>query len=169
MSKHLLISRRAVLRGVGATLALPLLEAMTPLTAHGAPAAKAPLRMAFLYVPNGKNMGEWTPKTEGADFEMAGTLESLAPFKNDLLVLSGLTLDKARANGDGGGDHARAMAAFLTGRQPRKTHGADIRAGVSVDQLAAQQVGKATRFPSLEIGCEEGLNAGNCDSGYSCA
>src|SRR6516225_589813 len=141
MSKHLLISRRAVLRGVGATLALPLLEAMTPLTAHGAPAAKAPLRMAFLYVPNGKNMGEWTPKTEGADFEMAGTLESLAPFKNDLLVLSGLTLDKARANG----------------------------AGVSADQVAAQKIGGRTRFPSLELGCEGGRNAGNCDSGYSCA
>ena len=169
MSKHLLISRRAVLRGVGATLALPLLEAMTPLTAHGAPAAKAPLRMAFLYVPNGKNMGEWTPKTEGADFEMAGTLESLAPFKNDLLVLSGLTLDKARANGDGGGDHARAMASFLTGRQARKTHGEDIRAGVSADQVAAQKIGGRTRFPSLELGCEGGRNAGNCDSGYSCA
>src|SRR5205085_1075828 len=77
--------------------------------------------------------------------------------------------DKARANGDGPGDHARAMAAFLTGRQPRKTHGADIRAGVSVDQLAAGKVGSETRFPSLELGIEKGLNAGNCDSGYSCA
>ncbi len=84
-------------------------------------------------------------------------------------MLSGLTLDKARPNGDGAGDHARAMAAFLTGRQPRKTHGADIRVGMSVDQVAAEKVGKATRFASLEIGCEGGKNSGNCDSGYSCA
>src|SRR6185437_8019992 len=97
------------------------------------------------------------------------TLHPLAPVQNDLLVLSGLTLDKARANGDGGGDHARAMAAFLTGQQPRKTHGADIRAGTSVDQFAAEKIGKATLFASLEIGCEGGKNSGNCDSGYSCA
>src|SRR5437868_5018280 len=82
---------------------------------------------------------------------------------------AGLTADKARAHGDGPGDHARAMATFLTGRQARKTDGADIRIGVSVDQVAAQAVGQATRFPSLEIGCEGGKNAGNCDSGYSCA
>jgi hypothetical protein len=169
MKKHLLLSRRAVLRGVGATLALPFLEAMSPLTALGAPAAKAPRRMAFLYVPNGKNMAAWTPKAEGADFELSETLTPLAPLKEDLMVLSGLTLDKARANGDGGGDHARAMASFLTGRQARKTHGEDIRAGISADQVAAKKVGGRTRFPSLEIGCEGGRTAGNCDSGYSCA
>src|SRR5262249_36067182 len=85
------------------------------------------------------------------------------------LVLTGLTCDKARANGDGPGDHARAMSAFLTGCQPRKTAGANIKAGVSADQLAAQRIGHATKFASLEIGCEGGRQAGNCDSGYSCA
>ena len=95
-------------------------------------------------------------------------LESLAPVKNDLLVLSGLAADKARPYGDGGGDHARAMAAFLTGVHPRKTDGNDIRAGTSVDQLAALRVANETRLPSLEIGCEAGGMAGNCDSGYSC-
>ena len=93
----------------------------------------------------------------------------LHAVKDDLLVLSGLTLNPARALGDGGGDHARAMASFLTGRHPRKTDGADLRAGISVDQVAAQRIGQATRFPSLEIGCEGGKNAGECDHGYSCA
>jgi hypothetical protein len=168
--KDLHISRRTVLRGIGATIALPWLEAMLPRTLLGAPApAVAPRRMAFLYVPNGIDMANWTPAAEGALTTLPATLQPLAPFQKDLLVLSGLTLDKARPHGDGGGDHARAMAAFLTGRQPRKTHGADIRVGMSVDQLAAEKIGKATRFASLEIGCEGGKNSGNCDSGYSCA
>jgi hypothetical protein len=156
---------------VGATVALPLLEAMLPQTALGAPpqAGKPLLRLAFLYVPNGKHMPDWTPEALGANFELPATLKPLQPLKQDLLVLSGLTCDKARPHGDGGGDHARAMSAFLTGAQPRKTHGADIKAGISVDQLAAQKVGRATRFASLEVGCEGGRNAGNCDSGYSCA
>ncbi len=172
MRDHLLLSRRTVLQGVGATVALPLLEAMMPETVFGAPAATAataPKRMAFLYVPNGKHMPDWTPKTVGASFELPATLKPLAPYKSDMLVLTGLTCDKARPHGDGPGDHARAMAAFLTGAQPRKTSGADIRVGLSVDQLAAQRVGKATRFASLEVGCEGGRTAGNCDSGYSCA
>src|SRR4029078_6087514 len=88
--------------------------------------------------------------------------------KSDLLVLTGLTADKARANGDGGGDHARALGAFLTGCQPRKTDGNHIRAGVSVDQVAASRIGDKTRLASLEIGAERGAMAGNCDSGYSC-
>ena len=96
-------------------------------------------------------------------------LEPLGAVKDEILVLSGLTLNPARALGDGGGDHARAMASFLTGRHPRKTDGADLRAGVSVDQLAARSIGRSTRFPSLEIGCEGGKNAGECDHGYSCA
>jgi hypothetical protein len=154
---------------MGAMVALPWLEAMMPRTLFGAAPAAAPRRMAFLYVPNGIDMANWTPAAEGALATLPPTLQPLASFQKDLLVLSGLTLDKARAHGDGGGDHARAMAAFLTGRQPRKTHGADIRAGISVDQLAADKIGKATRFASLEIGCEGGKNSGNCDSGYSCA
>jgi hypothetical protein len=163
------VSRRAVLRGLGAAVALPWLEALLPRTALGAAPAKAPLRMAFLYVPNGKHMADWTPAAEGAAFTLPKTLLPLKEVKDDVLVLSGLALDKARPNGDGPGDHARAMASFLTGRQARKTHGADIRVGISVDQLAAQKVGQATRFPSLEVGCEGGRSAGNCDSGYSCA
>jgi Protein of unknown function (DUF1552) len=165
------ISRRTVLRGLGATLALPWLEAMGPLMAWAAgTTAKqaAPNRMAFVYVPNGKNMADWTPKAEGAAFELPAILEPLQEVKDDFLVLTGLTADKARANGDGAGDHARALAAFLTGCQPRKTDGTDIRAGISVDQVAAARVGDQTRLASLEIGCEQGAMAGNCDSGYSC-
>jgi hypothetical protein len=170
MSKQLQLSRRTALRGMGALVALPLLESMLPRTVLGgvAPAAP-PRRMAFLYVPNGVNMADWRPAAVGSAFELPATLKPLAPFKKDLLVLTGLTLDKARANGDGAGDHARAMSAFLTGSQPRKTYGADIKVGISVDQLAADKIGRATRFPSLEIGCEGGGNSGNCDSGYSCA
>src|SRR5262245_57125163 len=162
------ISRRTVLKGLGTALALPLLEVMCPL-ASAARARAAPKRMAFVYVPNGAFMEEWTPATVGTAYELPPTLKPLEPLKNDLSVLTGLTLDKARANGDGPGDHARANSVFLTGRQPRKTAGADLRAGTSVDQLAAQKVGDQTRLPSLEIGCEGGPQSGNCDSGYSCA
>jgi hypothetical protein len=171
MKKHLRISRRTALRGMGAALALPLLEAMSPGTglAGSATSGKAPLRMAFVYVPNGVHMPDWTPPTVGTDFHLPRILQPLQAVKEDVLILSGLTLDKARAHGDGGGDHARAMAAFLTGRHPRKTNGADLRAGISVDQVAAERVGRATRFASLEIGCEGGKNAGACDHGYSCA
>ncbi len=170
MGMSLQISRRAALKGLGACVALPWLEAMLPRTAFGAPApSAAPLRMAFIYVPNGKNMAMWTPKEEGAGYELTPTLEPLQAFKDDFLVLTGLTADKARPHGDGPGDHARAMASWLTGRQARKTDGADIHVGISADQVAAQAVGAVTRFPSLEIGCDGGKNAGNCDSGYSCA
>jgi hypothetical protein len=169
MKNHLLLSRRTALRGMGVSIALPFLEAMLPSTLGGVAPAKAPMRLAFLYVPNGVHMPDWRPKEEGAILKMPPTLEPLAALKDDMLVLTGLTLDKARAHGDGGGDHARAMAAFLTGRQPRKTHGADICAGVSADQIAAGHVGKSTRFASLEIGCEGGQNSGSCDTGYSCA
>jgi hypothetical protein len=166
------ISRRTVLRGLGASLALPWLEAMGPLTGWASraasPATATPNRMAFLYVPNGKNMPDWTPKKEGADFDLPACLEPLRAVKDQVLVLTGLTADKARPNGDGPGDHARALAAFLTGCQPRKTDGTDIRAGTSVDQVAASRLGELTRLPSLEIGCEQGAMAGNCDSGYSC-
>ena len=170
MRSHLILDRRTVLKGLGATVGLPLLEAMVPESVLGAaPAGKPPLRIAFVYVPNGKHMRDWTPKEEGKEFTFPKTLLPLEPFKDDLLVLTGLTCDKARPHGDGPGDHARAMASFLTGCQARKTAGADIRVGVSVDQFVAQKVGKWTRFASLEIGCEGGRQAGNCDSGYSCA
>jgi hypothetical protein len=114
-------------------------------------------------------MAAWTPSAVGANVTLPATLEPLKPFQDQLMVLSGLTLNTARPLGDGPGDHARAMSAFLTGAHPRKTHGADIKIGVSVDQVAARKIGEQTRFPSLEIGGEGGKLAGNCDSGYSCA
>lgn len=166
-----LISRRTVLRGLGAAIALPWLEAMGPQdswAAAPAPGKAAPNRLAVLYVPNGKNMADWTPKSEGTGFELPAILEPLKDLRGDFNILTGLTADKARANGDGGGDHARALASFLTGTQPRKTDGTDIRAGISVDQVAAARVGVETRLSSLEIGTEHGSMAGNCDSGYSC-
>jgi hypothetical protein len=165
------ISRRTLLKGLGAAVALPWLEAMAPLSVRAATGKTPsfPNRMAFLYVPNGVNMAEWTPKAEGALAELPGILKPLEPVKDHLLVLSGLTADKARPNGDGPGDHARALAAFLTGCQARKTDGADIRVGISVDQVAAARAGHLTRLSSLEIGCESGRQAGSCDSGYSCA
>jgi hypothetical protein len=160
-------------------MTLPLLDAMVSKAAaaavpgaatagSGAAAALAPRRMAFLYVPNGAYMPYWMPKTPGADYEMTPCLEPMAEHRDDLLVLGGLTCDKARANGDGGGDHARAGGAFLTGAQPKKTAGANFRAGVSADQIAARRLGEKTRFPSLEIAIEGYRGAGNCDSGYSC-
>ena len=171
-SKHL--SRRTFLRGLGVSIALPWLEVMGPVNAWANIAGgsvsgqTAPNRMAFLYVPNGKNMEDWTPKGLGSGYEFTEILKPLAEMKDKMLVLSGLTADKARANGDGGGDHARAMAAFLTGAQPRKTDGADIHAGISVDQAAALRIGNQTRLRSLELGIDRGRRAGNCDSGYSC-
>jgi Protein of unknown function (DUF1552) len=164
------ISRRTILRGAGASIALPLLEAMIPGSVRAASEpAVAPTRLAFVYVPNGVHMADWTPKKAGSNFDLPPLLEPLEKVRDELLILSGLTLDKARSLGDGGGDHARAMASFLTGTHPRKTGGADLRAGVSVDQVAASKVGQSTRFGSLEIGCEGGRDAGQCDHGYSCA
>lgn len=167
------VSRRSVLRGAAITLALPWLESLRSATAWAAPgtagAETPPLRMAFLSVPNGIHMEDWTPAQEGFGFSLPYILEPLANVRDDLLILTGLTHDKGRANDDGPGDHARSASSFLTGAQPRKTAGENIRAGISVDQVAAQAVGSTTRFPSLELGCEKGRSAGNCDSGYSCA
>lgn len=168
------LSRRTFLRGLGVSIALPWLEVMGPVTswanapASGLAHGTVPNRMAFLYVPNGKIMEDWIPTQTGANYELTDILKPLEHVKDKMLVLSGLTADKARHNGDGGGDHARAMAAFLTGVQPRKTDGADIHAGVSVDQAAASRIGHRTRMPSLQLGIDPGRRAGNCDSGYSC-
>lgn len=164
MSRSEPLPRRAFLRGVGAALALPWLEAMTP-RVWGA--ARVPQRLLFLYVPNGKHMVDWTPSQPGARFPLPWILEPLEKHKRNVLVLSGLTLDGARSHGDGPGDHARSLASFLTTAHPRKTGG--IRLGPSVDQVAASKLGRATRFPSLELGCERSRQAGTCDSGYSCA
>lgn len=163
------LSRRTVLRGMGTAVSLPLLEAMLPGRASAAAAAATPLRIGFLYVPNGKHMPDWTPATEGSGYDLPWILEPLAAHRDRFSVISGLAHMKANANGDGGGDHARALTTFLTGMQAKKTFGADIRAGVSVDQLAAAHLGRLTRYPSLEIGADAGGQSGNCDSGYSCA
>lgn len=169
------LNRRTLLRGLGTALALPLLDSMastrllSAVSAAGGVDGKPPLRMAFMYVPNGKHMADWTPKSSGADYEMPRTLKSLEAHRKKINVLSGLALDGAHAHGDGGGDHARSVAAFLTGAHPRKTNGADIQNGISVDQLAAEAVGNATRFASLELGLESSAQSGQCDSGYSCA
>jgi hypothetical protein len=125
--------------------------------------------MAFTYVPNGIIMKDWTPASEGTGFELLRTLEPMKPFRDDMILMSGLMQNGGRALGDGPGDHARAAASYLTGAHPRKTAGADISVGVSVDQIAAQAIGSQTRFASLELGCEDGRQVGNCDSGYSCA
>jgi hypothetical protein len=168
-----------MLRGLGVAVGLPFLDAMVPgtvfnaaqaagATATGA-AAVAPTRMAFFFIPNGVNIPYWTPTKEGFDFDLTPTLTPLKAVKNDCMVLSGLTLDNARAKGDGPGDHARSAAAFLTGAHPYKTSGANIKLGVSVDQVAAGKIGTQTRLPSLELGLDKTQTAGNCDSGYSCA
>lgn len=165
------ISRRTVLRGLGTAMALPWLEAMAPAAnvAKGRALRTGAKRMAFFYVPNGVNMVDWTPEAVGTNFVLPEILNQLEPFKSELLVVSGLAQDGAFAHGDGGGDHARSLACFLTGRHPLKTDGANIRAGVSVDQVAAQQIGHMTRLPSLELGCDRGAQSGTCDTGYSCA
>ncbi len=162
------LDRRTLLRGAGVAIALPLLDAMFPKCVLGAE-GKPPLRLAFLYVPNGKHMAVWTPERTGKDYDLKPTLEPLQHLQKQISLFTNLTLDGAFAHGDGGGDHARSAAAFLTGAHPRKTDGADIHNGVSIDQVIANQVGGATRFASLELGLEGSSQAGSCDSGYSCA
>ncbi|MCX6367790.1 MAG: DUF1552 domain-containing protein [Armatimonadetes bacterium] len=166
--KNANMTRRTLLRGAGVALALPYLEAIA-FAQTGKSEGEAPLRMAFLFVPNGINMAHWTPATEGALGALPHALEPLAGLKDHFNVLTGLTQNWAFAHGDGGGDHARSAAAWLTGCKPVKTSGANIKVGLSADQLAAAKRGSLTRFPSLEIGCERGGLAGDCDSGYSCA
>ncbi len=167
------LSRRAALRGIGATIALPFLDAMYPaFAAQTVRKALSATRMAFLYVPNGIVMEYWTPPGELGSTPL-DTLprvsSALAPYRNDLMMLSGLTSNGGRALGDGPGDHGRAGAAYLTGVHPKKTYGKDIKTGVSMDQVAARQLEGKTKFASLELGCEEGIQGGNCDNGYSCA
>jgi hypothetical protein len=165
--KHL--SRRTFLRGAGAMIGLPLLDAMVPALgwANGA-SRPAPTRLCFVYVPNGMVMRDWTPATEGRDFQFTPILRPLERFREHTLVLSHLMCHNANALGSGPGDHARASASFLTGAHPRES-GSDIFAGVSADQVAAQAIGNQTRFPSLELGLEDTRMVGLCDAKYSCA
>lgn len=162
--------RRSFLRGLGTLMALPALESLTPrgFAATPKPSAK-PLRMAFLYTPNGVNVEHWFPKGEGENYQFGSSMTMLERHRKDFSIITGLCHDKARANGDGGGDHARATATFLTGVQARKTAGADIQLGVSVDQIAAEKIGHLTKLPSLELSTDGQRSAGRCDSGYSCA
>ncbi|HWA08581.1 MAG TPA: DUF1552 domain-containing protein [Opitutaceae bacterium] len=172
---ELIMSRRTLLRGLGTALALPVLDSMIPgrlLGAEAKAAAKAvaaPRRVAWLYVPNGINMATWTPEATGADYQLTPTLQPLADYKDKFSVITGMVCDKANPNGDGPGDHARAMSAYLSGAQPRKTEGANLKLGISADQATADKIGHLTKFPSLELGIEEGKQVGRCDSGYSCA
>lgn len=172
-NRSVYLPRRTFLRGLGVTMALPFLECMLPSVmkaAAASPMGGPPRRMVFMYLPNGMDMESWTPKVIGDKFELSSTLAPLAPVQKQVSVLSGLAHVQARALGDGAGDHARANSCFLTGVHPRKTAGADIAVGISVDQVAALQVGKNTRLPSLELSCEKSLRqAGSCDSGYACA
>lgn len=160
------LPRRTFLRGMGATVALPFLDAMTPAFAS----ASTPVtRVAFIYTANGVIMQDWTPAEEGPGFGFSKTLTPVEPFRDDLLVLTGLAHRNGRALGDGPGDHARACASWLTGVHPKKTLGADIRNGMSVDQMLAETIGRDTPLPSLELGLQDVWMVGNCDSGYSCA
>jgi Protein of unknown function (DUF1552) len=161
------LPRRTFLRGMGVTLALPLLDAMTPAMSPSG-GAKPIVRLGFVYVPNGIIMDRWRPATEGPDFPFAPTMKPLEPYRDRLLVLSGLAQVNGRALGDGAGDHARAGATFLTGVHPKKSE-TNIRAGISADQIAAQELGKYTQLASLELGIESNQLSGGCDSGYSCA
>jgi len=162
------LHRRTFLRGLGTTLALPLLDSMVP--AFAAPALNKPaLRLGFVYHATGMIMDRWTPSAEGAAFEFTPTMMPLEPFRDRLLVMTGLAQVNGRALGDGPGDHARGGAVFLTGVHPKKTEGAGIHCGISVDQIAAKEFAKQTQIASLEIGLESQSLAGGCDSGYSCA
>ena len=159
------LPRRTFLRGMGVAMALPMLDAMTPAFASG---PKAPVRLGFVYVPNGIIMNKWTPTGEGSGFQFASTMKPLEAFRENLLVFSGLAQVQGRALGDGAGDHARAGATWLTGAHPKKSE-ITIRAGISADQIAAKELSKYTQFGSLELGIESNQLAGGCDSGYSCA
>ncbi len=162
------LSRRTVLRGLGTTMALPLLEAMMP-TARAADIAQRPKRLQVFYTPNGMTMAEYRPTSVGKDFTLPPTLAPLAPHRDDILVVSGLGHPQAAAMGDRPAGHGRSCPAFLTGTHAKQTEGPDIRCGVSMDQVFAAHVGDATQIPSLELGIDQASLLGSCDINYSCA
>ena len=167
MNRNQRLSRRAVLCGLGTAVALPLLESMLPLRAFqtGEGVSKPPVRMAFLFAPNGKHMPDWTPKTEGPLDELSPILQPLEPIKSEILAISGLALTTVAASGGIG--HPCTVGQFLTGTYPKRTVNKDVRAGISADQVAAQAIGHRTRFPSLELGCVPSKYTGDCGSGFS--
>jgi len=162
------LARRTFLRGAGAAVALPFLDSMIPAFATAATTPKPPVRMAFVYVPNGVDLRNWSLGYEGNLDKMSRILQPLEPYRQDINVLGNLTHNAGRALLDGPGDHGRCSASYLTGVQPRKTM-ADIKAGVSFDQIVGKHVGAGTSFNTLELGLEDARQAGDCDSGYSCA
>ena len=169
-------SRRGFLRGLGASVALPALDIFHPLLAASAAertiattASGAPLRMAYLYIPNGVNMAHWRPQGTTASYKLGKSFKPLEALRGDFQVFTGFEQKNGEGNGDGPGDHARGVASFLTSAQARKTSGSDIHLGISADQVAAQAAQKETRLASLELSTDSARNAGNCDSGYSCA
>jgi hypothetical protein len=164
------LPRRTFLRGLGATLALPLLDAMVPaMSALTTTAAKPACRLGFIYVPNGIIQNQWVPSAVGSGFELSPILSALAPVREKILVLSGLAHRQADSFGDGNGDHARGTATWLSGVHPKRTEGAGIQAGITVDQIAARELGKFTRLPSLELALEaQERSLGSCDNGYAC-
>jgi uncharacterized protein DUF1552 len=165
----LALPRRTFLRGMGVTLALPLLDAMIPaLSAVRNAAAKPVRRMGFVYIPNGASMPHWQPAGEGALTELSPTLAPLEPYKNQVIVPIGLSQKQAEALGDGNGEHSRAGTVWLSGVHPKETEGADVRNGTTADQIAAQHIGGDTPLRSLELAMEQTYLIGNCDNGYSC-
>jgi hypothetical protein len=178
MNSKQTLTRRHFLRGLGAGIALPslvslpgsrVLHATTPNQPLATTETGAPLRLGFVYFPNGAIQDKWWPEAEGNDFTLNQTMRPLENVRNQLQVLSGLDHVNATPGPDGAGDHARASGTYLTGVRVRKTAGADIQAGVSIDQLIANRIGHLTRFPSLELSCDAIRKSGSCDSGYSCA
>lgn len=164
------LPRRTFLRGMGATLALPLLDAMVPaLSALAGTAGNPVRRLGFAYVPNGVNVSQWAPPGAGPGLTLSPTLSLLEPFRDRLVVVSNLASVPAEAQGDGGGDHARASGAWLTGMHPKRTEGADYRAGKTVDQYAADELGKDTQFPSLQVSVDSIGGVGLCEGGYACS
>ncbi len=170
------LPRRTFLRGIGATFALPLVDAMVPaFSATVRSAAKPVCRMGFIYVPNGVAMNDthnyWTPKGSGSKFELSPILAPLAPYRDRLTIVSGLAQKQGESLGDGNGEHTRACASWLAGVHPKKTEGADIRLTTTADQIAAAQLGRETVLPSMEMISSEIdlVLGGQCEAGYSCA
>ena len=163
------MGRRTVLRGMGATLALPLLEAMMTSASAVETAAKARMRLQVIYMPNGMMMPNFTPAQKGDGYALTPILKPLEPYREKFTVISGLAHKQAEALGDGGGDHGRSCGSYLTGVHVKKTEGADITSGPSLDQIVAQQFSEQTQIPSLELGLDPPSLVGSCDTGYSCA
>jgi hypothetical protein len=162
----LALPRRTFLRGIGATVALPLLDAMVPAMKAAAPAAP---RYAPIYFGNGANMLEWTPAATGVGFELSPTLSPLEAFRDRTMVFTGLDNFPATDQGDVGGQHPRAAPAFMSCMHPKQTEGADVEAGTTIDQIIAERICRDTKLQSLEVSVDRNDVVGACDHGYACA